>query len=273
MTTPAEAVMAAYHDRKPHVMSELIDSCRVVGDGRTSYEVLAARLPGARRVLDLGCGDGSLLAAIEGAEILAGVDLSAAHLDVARTRPELAKADLRIARVQELPFADGSFDAVVSHMVLMLLPDADAVIAEAARVLAPGGLFAAAIAGRVTGALKVFIELAIPLFDEVPEERRVRIGGSPRVRRREGLDELLGGAGFEPVSWDLIDLDLGGPEAEVWARCCEMFYPVDTLDPTQLKRLETAFLEETRDLAEDGRLRAGLNMRIVETRRRQDLPL
>lgn len=67
------------------------------------------------------------------------MDLSAAHLDLARARPQLAAADLRRARVQELPFADGSFDAVVSHMVLMLLPDADAVIADAARVLAPGG--------------------------------------------------------------------------------------------------------------------------------------
>ncbi|MEV8611507.1 hypothetical protein AB0383_26885 [Amycolatopsis sp. NPDC051373] len=114
----------------------------------------------------------------------------------------------------------------------------------------------------------MFIELAIPLFDEVPEERRVRIAGNPRVRRREGLDELLGAAGFEPVSWDLIDLDFGGPEADVWTRCCEMFYPVDTLDATQLKRLETAFLKETRQLAENGRLRAGLNMRIVETRLR-----
>ncbi|MET7998441.1 hypothetical protein ABZU76_46990 [Amycolatopsis sp. NPDC005232] len=92
------------------------------------------------------------------------------------------------------------------------------------------------------------------------------------MRRREGLDELLGAAGFEPVSWNLIDLDFGGPEADVWARCCEMFYPVDTLDATQLKRLESNFREETRDLAVNGRLRAGLNMRIVETRLRQELP-
>ncbi|WIX82521.1 class I SAM-dependent methyltransferase [Amycolatopsis carbonis] len=272
MTTPAEAFMAAYHDRKPHMTSDLIDSCRVVDDGRTSYQVLAARVSGTRCVLDLGCGDGSLLAAIEGAEVLAGVDLSAAHLDVARARPELADADLRLARVQELPFADGSFDAVVSHMVLMLFPDADAVIAEAARVLAPGGVFAAAIAGGVTGALKVFIELANSLLDEVPEERRVHIGGNPRIRRREGLDAMLGAACFEPVSWDPIDLDFGGPEADVWARCCETFYPVGTLDAEQLKRLESAFREGTRDLVENGRLRAGMTMRIVETRLRAGLP-
>ncbi|WP_432846745.1 class I SAM-dependent methyltransferase [Amycolatopsis sp. CA-161197] len=271
MTTPAEAFMAAYHDRKPHVMSDLIDSCRVIGDGRTSYEVLAARVSGKRRVLDLGCGDGSLLAAIDGAEALAGVDLSAAHLDVARARPELAQADLRQARVQELPFADGSFDAVVSHMVLMLLPDADTAIVEAARVLAPGGVFAAAISGGVTGALKVFIEMANPLFDEVPAERRVRLG-NPRVRRRDGLDELLGAAGFEPASWDPIDLDFGGPEADVWARCCETFYPVDALDAAQLKRLESAFRAESRDLVKDGRLPAGMTMRIVETRLRADQP-
>ncbi|MGW4485814.1 hypothetical protein ACWEOE_18475 [Amycolatopsis sp. NPDC004368] len=116
----------------------------------------------------------------------------------------------------------------------------------------------------------MFIELAIPLFDEVPADRRVHVG-NPRVRRRESLDEMLGAAGFEPASWDLIELDFGGPASDVWARCCETFYPVDTLDSAQLRRLESAFGEQTRCSAEDGRLRAGMNMRIVETRLRADL--
>ncbi|WP_326565459.1 hypothetical protein VSH64_26795 [Amycolatopsis rhabdoformis] len=69
-----------------------------------------------------------------------------------------------------------------------------------------------------------------------------------------------------------IELDFGGPEEAVWERCRETFYHVDTLDSGQLKRLETAFRTATRELVEHGELRAGMTMRIVETRLRVDLP-
>ncbi|HEX5119448.1 MAG TPA: class I SAM-dependent methyltransferase [Pseudonocardiaceae bacterium] len=87
-------------------------------DGRTSYRFLADRVAGAQSVLDLGCADGTLLVVLarNGANGLAGVDLSAGELALARGRPELRDADLRLARAQELPFADDSFDAIVSHM-------------------------------------------------------------------------------------------------------------------------------------------------------------
>jgi ubiquinone/menaquinone biosynthesis C-methylase UbiE len=81
------------------------------------------RSGGRKGVLDLGCGDGLLLEflAREGGRLLAGVDLSPYSLALARRRPALTGARLEEGRAQELPFADDSFDACVSHMALMLM--------------------------------------------------------------------------------------------------------------------------------------------------------
>ena len=69
-----------------------------------------------------------------GAEVVA--------LDVSERMVELARArgvDARVGDVQELPFADASFDTVVAAWMLYHVPDLDRGLAEIARVLAPGG--------------------------------------------------------------------------------------------------------------------------------------
>src|SRR5919197_6218323 len=67
------------------------------------------------RALDVGCGPGAALAALAdrlGAEQVAGVDPSEAFVEMARRR--IPGADVRLAAAEALPFADGSFDLVVS---------------------------------------------------------------------------------------------------------------------------------------------------------------
>ncbi len=122
------------------------DSERDLGvDGATVERVLLACLGPApvRRLLDVGTGTGRML------ELLAprvaegvGIDISHRMLEVARVR--LDRAGLRHLRVQQadmyaLPFADGHFDLITLHQVLHFADDPEAVLAEAARVLAPGG--------------------------------------------------------------------------------------------------------------------------------------
>jgi SAM-dependent methyltransferase len=104
---------------------------------------LAGRLlAGARRVLDLGCGEGQiarLVARSGGAERVVGVDTSSAQLAEAARRaggPAYARAP-----AGALPLAPGSFDAVVTCLVLEHLPDLDGALDEVARVLRPGGRF------------------------------------------------------------------------------------------------------------------------------------
>jgi SAM-dependent methyltransferase len=96
------------------------------------------------RLLDLGCGPGTITAAAaaRGAHAT-GVDLAEGMLAVGRERhPHL---ELVTGDAEELPFPDDTFDAVVGGFVLNHLPDPEAAIAEVARVLAPGGRVAVAV--------------------------------------------------------------------------------------------------------------------------------
>jgi SAM-dependent methyltransferase len=101
----------------------------------------AACLAGARRVLDVGCGEGQVarLAAAQGAAV-AGVDPTWAQLAAAHERsggPAYARSG-----AGALPFRAAAFDAVVACLVFEHISDVDDAIAEVARVLEPGGRFA-----------------------------------------------------------------------------------------------------------------------------------
>ena len=98
--------------------------------------------PAPRRVLDLGCGAGFLANALAGAgHEVVGVDAAADALAVARRHDPTGRAAYLRADAFALPFPDGTFDAVCAMDFLEHVEEAEAAIAEAARVLAPGGRF------------------------------------------------------------------------------------------------------------------------------------
>jgi SAM-dependent methyltransferase len=93
------------------------------------------------RVLDAGCGSGLYceLLADRGARVT-GIDQSAKMLEHARRRLAGREVDLHVADLREpLPFADGSFDGIVSALVLHYLRDWSTPLAEFRRVLRPDG--------------------------------------------------------------------------------------------------------------------------------------
>lgn len=103
---------------------------------------LAAReLAGRARVLDVGCGDGQVgrMLRRRGADSVVGVDPTWNQIVVAAARGEVLAVR---ADAAHLPFADASFDAVCACLVFEHIRDVDGAIAEVARVLRPGGLFA-----------------------------------------------------------------------------------------------------------------------------------
>jgi SAM-dependent methyltransferase len=107
----------------------------------------AAQIGPGQRVLDVACGTGILarhVAPLVGPSgSVVGLDINEGMLDVARRKaPEI---EWKQGRAEELPFAEGSFDAVVSQFALMFFEDRQGAIREMLRVLKPGGRLAVAV--------------------------------------------------------------------------------------------------------------------------------
>jgi SAM-dependent methyltransferase len=109
---------------------------------------LLARLPEAARLLDVGCGPGTItagFAALVGQGRVVGVDAAADVL--AEARGEAARAgrsnvSFEVADVYALSFADRTFDVVHAHQVLQHLSDPVSALREMARVCRAGGIVA-----------------------------------------------------------------------------------------------------------------------------------
>jgi SAM-dependent methyltransferase len=121
-----------------------IDGFTAGADAEYEEQILpmaAAHLAGARRVLDVGTGEGQLarLAVRGGAELVVGIDPTWAQITVAEERA--GGAHYGRAGAAALPFPDGSFDAVVACLVFEHINQMEQAISEVARVLEPGGRF------------------------------------------------------------------------------------------------------------------------------------
>ncbi|SFK44902.1 arsenite methyltransferase [Cellulomonas sp. KH9] len=110
--------------------------------------LMVAELRDGERVLDLGSGGGIdvlLSARRVGATGFAyGVDMTDEMLDLARANAARAGAtnvEFRKGTIEDLPLDDATVDVVISNCVVNLSPDKPAVLAEAFRVLVPGGRF------------------------------------------------------------------------------------------------------------------------------------
>lgn len=139
----ARAVIAARDEEGSWVDRVAGDMARHYSPGRT-WESLARGLAGLSplgEVIDIGAGDGAV------AELLAPHAVSVTALDLSPT--VVARARARLAHLQELrfiegdmhalPFPDASFDVALMMGCLVWSPQPEGALAEAARVLRPGG--------------------------------------------------------------------------------------------------------------------------------------
>jgi SAM-dependent methyltransferase len=134
------AYLAQFHAERAGVVEDVLS--RALRADHNPYRWLARAVSAdARTVVDLASGSGPVARelALPGRTVV-GLDLSEAELGLARRRGAgpLVRADAR-----SLPFADGSVDVVTSALGLVVVQPLDAVLAEVARVLRPGGVLAA----------------------------------------------------------------------------------------------------------------------------------
>ncbi len=154
----------------------------------------AARVAAGARVLDIACGTGVVVSAVarRGARPT-GLDFSAAMLALARAAHPQVRFDESDA--EALPFADASFDAVVSNFGVHHFPDPVRALSEAHRVLRPGGRIA--FTGWAAPAENAAWKLLFDSIGAVGEQQAAELppsGGG--LRRPEDLLRVLDAAGF-----------------------------------------------------------------------------
>jgi len=152
----------------------------------------------AHRVLDLGCGTGTLtlfaVAAQPEAEFL-GVDADPEILARARRKlggRQAGRVLLNLASATKLPFADGVFDRVLSTLMFHHLdPDGKrAALSDCLRVLRPGGELHVADWGRPHGTGMRLLFLAVQLLDGFATTRDSVFGTLPQSIAQAGFRQV-----------------------------------------------------------------------------------
>ena len=232
---------------------------RVAEDIAVLHDHLVAELgprPG-ERWLDVGTGTGAVAgrAARAGAEVVAS-DLAPALIETARAlaAAEGLEIEFDVADVEELPYADASFDVVSSAVGAMFAPDHERAASELARVTRPGGRLGL-VTWNPAGGVGDFFRLLSGYQPPPPEG----VGNPLDWGREEHVSRLLGDA-FE-LRFEHADAPQVADSAEeLWDLFVTSFGPLKTLygslDERRREELHDdwiAFMERHR---RDGRIEA-----------------
>lgn len=156
------------------------------GGDRTPYEWLSRAVSSsATRVLDLACGAGAMVERLERpGRVVIGLDRSRSELEEGQRR---GRGPLVEGNASYLPFADGAFDAVVSSIGLSVVADRSRFLAEVARVLRPGGVFAA-----LTPSMRPANPTDLRLISRLAAQLRVspRLPGATEFKARTALSAV-----------------------------------------------------------------------------------
>lgn len=113
-----------------------------------------AGLEAGEKLLDVGCGTGSLtfeLAGRAGPTAIHAIDYAPTFVEAARLRNTDPRVIIDQADATALPFGDGTFDRAMAMLVLHFVPDAPLAIREMRRVVRPGGVVAAVVWDHLGG--------------------------------------------------------------------------------------------------------------------------
>jgi len=212
--------IAPRYDLLNHLLSMNVDRLWWRRTARTFAHVLAR---GDARVLDLCCGTGDMALALRRAgrgsrAAMVGADFSHAMLQRARRKFSGKGIETLEADALELPFADGSFDLVVSSFGFRNLANYEAGLREILRILAPGGEVGLLDFSEPQGALGrvygFYFRRVLPrigtLISGVRGPYQYLPASVGKFPAPEALLEQMRSAGFRQVSWTPYTFGIAG---------------------------------------------------------------
>lgn len=225
--------LLAIHRDYPGFTESCAGGCRDA-QGRTSYAWLAEAVEADRHrvLLDIACGSGALLqhchATLPPTLRMIGVDMSPDELALAADRLPAGRAELQRGWAQSLDFLeDGVVDVALCHWALTLMDPVVPVLREIARVLTPGGRFAAIVDGasdaaRGYGAVHDLIyshvQATLPAYGQCEL-------GDPRIRRAEDLTAVVQSVFPDAaIRIETAVVSMTGPADVVAAEAAGFFY-------------------------------------------------
>src|SRR5262245_48499894 len=219
-----------------------------------------AGLARGERVLDVGCGTGSLtflLAQRPELEAIAGIDYAAPYIEHATRRNHDPRVSFRFGQPSSLPLPDHSFDRVLCQLVLHFVAEPKRAVAEMRRVARPGATVAAAVWDARGGlvANRLFHDTASAL-DPAAAARRARNYTRPMTRPGE-LEAAWRQAGFAEIAATELAIRMEFASFDdYWAPYLGMDGPaaeyIATIDGAALPRLHEAVRSAYLDGEPDG---------------------
>jgi SAM-dependent methyltransferase len=175
-----------------------------------------AGLPNARRILDIGCGTGAVLATVIHAPktTLFGMDIDFESLRFARN--QVNDASLLSGDGHHLPFAAGAFDISFFHFVLLWLADPVRALTEARRVTRRGGAVIAF--AEPDYSLRAVSDPSLAKIANLQRESLRSQGADPDIGKK--LQDIFLSAGIEPTEFGQLevrpnDMDAASIEIEL----------------------------------------------------------
>jgi SAM-dependent methyltransferase len=213
------------------------------------------------QVLDIGCGTGVVTRALAGREGFAGgvigIEQSPVFVEVAQRLADDEgvgeRTEFRVGDAHALDVADASMDAVVAHTTMSHVTDPLTVLKEAARVLRPGGAFAA-FDGDYASWTFGYSDHAIA--KEMEDALLAAVVSKPRVMR--DMPRLLRDAGLRLVDVDAhVYADIG--QSTFFLGAAESYAPLVARSGLVPADRVDAWLAELRSASEEGVFFAACN--------------